>query len=204
MSQRALFNRPALTIATRAGCYGCCTLFDVADIARWIDDDSTALCPHCGVDAVLASDDRHPLLLEDLTVLNEQWFGLPQGLLPWSMAGPPPGALLVALRNHGLQLRSGQVEVEDLDVLGATCIRTAGSPRVAVVCCPGDSGQEWLVALFTQPDAEDAVGEHHVCEEVDQVATLVAGLLGGGSCVDSENLQLPGGRDPCGGGDRPR
>jgi len=35
------------------GCYYCCRVFDSAAILEWCDEETTALCPYCGVDSIL-------------------------------------------------------------------------------------------------------------------------------------------------------
>lgn len=45
------------------GCYSCCDTFLGCEIEVWIDDQrfgglgETALCPHCGIDAVVRIED---------------------------------------------------------------------------------------------------------------------------------------------------
>lgn len=58
-------NRSRLAESDRAGCFYCEVLFPPSEITEWIDgrqvetgnvnDGVTALCPRCGIDAVLPS-----------------------------------------------------------------------------------------------------------------------------------------------------
>jgi hypothetical protein len=65
-------HRKQLTHVGRAGCFYCLALFDTAEITDWIDDGQTALCPRCGIDAVLpATEDVTP---EFLKQMQEYWF----------------------------------------------------------------------------------------------------------------------------------
>ena len=52
-------NRAALSTASQAVCCYCLRAFHPVDILEWCDEDQagvgqTALCPHCGVDAIVA------------------------------------------------------------------------------------------------------------------------------------------------------
>ena len=57
------------------GCFYCCQTFQTNEIMDWIEDkdDSTALCPKCGIDSVLS--DEHPIKDYDfLKQMNSYWF----------------------------------------------------------------------------------------------------------------------------------
>jgi hypothetical protein len=66
-------NRQRLVQARRCGCFNCLSEFPASEIAGWIDGGVTALCPVCGVDAVLgfaaAIADR-----EILGEMHARWF----------------------------------------------------------------------------------------------------------------------------------
>jgi len=69
-------HRMLLEHASVCGCYHCCDTFDQSKIKEWIDRETTALCPMCGVDAVIPlsfseSCKRHELL----TKKYKKWFG---------------------------------------------------------------------------------------------------------------------------------
>ena len=72
-------NRSALEAAPSCGCFFCLKVFPPAEIAIWVDratepDGVTALCPYCGVDAVIpstASGKFGPGLLSDM---KNYWF----------------------------------------------------------------------------------------------------------------------------------
>lgn len=53
-------NRALITEAKSAYCTHCRMFLEPEDITEWIDDDSTAVCPECHVDAVLP--DMNPTL----------------------------------------------------------------------------------------------------------------------------------------------
>ena len=43
-------------------------------IDRWIDDESTAICPYCAVDAVMPQSDDYELDDALLLRMKEYWF----------------------------------------------------------------------------------------------------------------------------------
>ncbi|WP_221227107.1 hypothetical protein [Novosphingobium sediminicola] len=58
------------------GCFFCEKAFAVKDIAEWVDDESgTALCPRCGVDAVIGSASGFPVAdAKFIGAMRERWF----------------------------------------------------------------------------------------------------------------------------------
>ncbi|HEX5426628.1 MAG TPA: hypothetical protein VFW94_24115 [Candidatus Acidoferrales bacterium] len=46
-------HRKQLEHAAVCGCFYCLGRFGVGEIAEWIDGGTTALCPRCGIDAVI-------------------------------------------------------------------------------------------------------------------------------------------------------
>lgn len=74
-------HRAKVLASAGCGCFYCLTLFSPTEIREWIParggrrGESTAVCPHCGIDAVLPDtipgvDFGEPLLRE----MNEYWF----------------------------------------------------------------------------------------------------------------------------------
>ena len=64
---------------TVGSCFTCLASFPVAQVTTWTDDDTTAICPHCGIDSVIPSSDLSlvPRLTgwEILSSMKEHWFG---------------------------------------------------------------------------------------------------------------------------------
>jgi hypothetical protein len=77
-------HRDLLARSERAGCFYCRRTFDPREINEWIDgpqvasdetsDGVTALCPRCGIDAVLPSAMPVPLTDELLAQMHSRWF----------------------------------------------------------------------------------------------------------------------------------
>ena len=68
------YHREALRNANRCGCFYCKSIYDPKEIKVWIDGKQTALCPRCGIDAVIPENEEYPLTTAFLQKMNEYWF----------------------------------------------------------------------------------------------------------------------------------
>ena len=79
-------HRSALAEATICACFYCLSEYPVQQITEWTDNEETAICPCCGVDAVLGFNetvadqqllrDMHARWFEDRKELTrEEWDG---------------------------------------------------------------------------------------------------------------------------------
>jgi hypothetical protein len=76
--------RELIERSERAGCFYCEQFFSPNEITDWIDgeqiesgstrDGVTALCPRCGIDAVLPSEAPMPVTAEMLAQTRYHWF----------------------------------------------------------------------------------------------------------------------------------
>ena len=48
-------HRSELVESKHCGCFFCFRTFPVSEIRIWIDKNQTALCPRCGIDAVIGT-----------------------------------------------------------------------------------------------------------------------------------------------------
>lgn len=71
-------NRDRIASARQRGCYYCRATFAPQEIKEWVDDAQTALCPRCGIDAVLAGVTDSAVLQS----LNDRQFGKAVSLTP--------------------------------------------------------------------------------------------------------------------------
>ncbi|MBK8235849.1 MAG: cytoplasmic protein [Deltaproteobacteria bacterium] len=71
-------HRAELLASATCGCFYCCATFAPGEIDEWtdeVDDEGqTALCPRCGVDAVLGDRSGYPLSPEFLREMHRRWF----------------------------------------------------------------------------------------------------------------------------------
>ena len=68
-----MFNRRLIEHDKRCGCFHCLKVFDTKEL-EWVDFDLTALCPYCGIDAVIGESAGYPLTEEFLKKMRDYWF----------------------------------------------------------------------------------------------------------------------------------
>lgn len=72
-------NKLALEKDKICGCFYCETIFDPAEIEEWIigesrDSEGTAICPHCGLDAMIGESSASNVTKEFLHQMYLRWF----------------------------------------------------------------------------------------------------------------------------------
>ena len=76
--QRSTKHRREILDSRKCGCFHCCTTFKPSEIGRWTDVDKavgqTALCPKCGMDAVIGDKSGYPITVRFLTKMNKYWY----------------------------------------------------------------------------------------------------------------------------------
>jgi hypothetical protein len=72
--EHASRHRAELEASARCACFFCFRSFATADIKAWIDGDTTALCPGCGVDAVLGDAAEHSISDGFLRRMHQHYF----------------------------------------------------------------------------------------------------------------------------------
>jgi hypothetical protein len=69
----ASHHRAQVLRSSTCGCFHCLSTFSPMSITHWVDDGTTALCPVCGVNAVIGSDSGSLITRELLEELQHQW-----------------------------------------------------------------------------------------------------------------------------------
>jgi len=77
------WHEEAVRRSACCGCFHCLSIFAPAEIVEWTDEPPgsprgagrTAICPRCGVDAVLPASDEVEITAELLSAMNARWFG---------------------------------------------------------------------------------------------------------------------------------
>lgn len=70
----SVHNRQSLTTDQTCGCFFCLRIFDAKEI-DWPDDaDDTAMCPYCGIDAVIGERPGVPITPRFLKDMRAYWF----------------------------------------------------------------------------------------------------------------------------------
>ena len=72
--QDSIYHRQQLDTQPQCGCFYCLEIFASQEIEDWIDDGKTAICPHCGIDAVIAETSERQLTREFLQAMKQEWF----------------------------------------------------------------------------------------------------------------------------------
>ena len=67
-------HRVEIEASDCCGCFYCLSVFSPADITEWVDLDTTAVCPRCGIDSVIGSASGAPVNSAFLSKMNEHWF----------------------------------------------------------------------------------------------------------------------------------
>lgn len=74
--QHSSHHRQELPTSDSCGCFYCLSTFPPTAITVWIDEgDGTALCPHCGIDAVIGSASGYPMTPTFWQAMHAYWFG---------------------------------------------------------------------------------------------------------------------------------
>lgn len=72
--KHASHHRDELLASEVCGCFNCVEMFPPGEITDWTDDDTTAICPRCGIDAVFGDASGYQPTTELLDALNQRWF----------------------------------------------------------------------------------------------------------------------------------
>ncbi|WP_084005615.1 hypothetical protein [Magnetovibrio blakemorei] len=69
-------HRNSLEVSQKCGCFHCLKIFDPKEIVIWLNEGTgTAMCPYCGIDAILGDKDVGLLTPEFLQKMHDFWFG---------------------------------------------------------------------------------------------------------------------------------
>jgi hypothetical protein len=74
--KHSIRHRAEIEASDKCGCFCCSRIFNLADHphAEWADDNSTLLCPFCGIDSVIGSASGYPISVEFLDEMGRHWF----------------------------------------------------------------------------------------------------------------------------------
>lgn len=69
-------HREKLIGDQKCGCFYCGKIFAPSQIEEWIEDaqDDTALCPYCGIDAIIGESCGYSITQDFLKRMNAYWF----------------------------------------------------------------------------------------------------------------------------------
>jgi uncharacterized paraquat-inducible protein A len=73
--RHSIRQREEIVSSGRCGCFHCEAIVSSAEIRDWIDDGQTALCPRCGIDALIAEKSGFPVTNPAfLKAMQKHWF----------------------------------------------------------------------------------------------------------------------------------
>ena len=76
--KHSMRNRDELLLSERCGCFYCGAMFPPTEVKDWTDErediGQTALCPRCGIDAVIGSKSGYPITIDFLGLMRAHWF----------------------------------------------------------------------------------------------------------------------------------
>lgn len=67
-------NKDKLLKVENCGCCYCLKIFSPDLIREWCDDGNTAICPFCGIDAIIYENKYYPLSRKFLEKMKKYWF----------------------------------------------------------------------------------------------------------------------------------
>jgi len=74
----SMHNRDEILSGEQCGCFYCGAIFPPMEVRDWTDEredvGQTALCPRCGIDAVIGSNSSYPITTEFLETMKTHWF----------------------------------------------------------------------------------------------------------------------------------
>ena len=56
------------------GCFYCLKIFHPTEITEWWDNETTAVCPYCGVDSVIGESSGFMITIMFLKEMHDYWF----------------------------------------------------------------------------------------------------------------------------------
>lgn len=77
--RHSIRNQREILASSRCGCFYCLKTYSPKEIQSWVTefDIDTALCPHCGIDAVLGDASGLTITREFLHSMHLFWFREP-------------------------------------------------------------------------------------------------------------------------------
>lgn len=84
---RSSNHRAEVLASVKCGCFYCCANFRPDEILEWADEDNgregqTAICPRCGIDAVIGDKSAVDVSHDFLARMNEYWFDFRRRSIP--------------------------------------------------------------------------------------------------------------------------
>ena len=72
--QDSIYHAQQIRASKQCGCFYCLEIFPSSNIEDWTDNGTTAICPHCGIDSVIAETAERKIDKAFLQQMNKEWF----------------------------------------------------------------------------------------------------------------------------------
>lgn len=74
--EHSVNHRKEIAVSKVCGCFACTNIFPPSKIWEWIetDTDEFAMCPYCGIDAVIGDESGYTITRDFLSQMNRYWF----------------------------------------------------------------------------------------------------------------------------------
>lgn len=72
--RHSIRHRDEIMASAACGCFYCLAIYSPSEIAEWIDEHATAICPKCGIDSVIGEASGFPVTPEFLAGMKANWF----------------------------------------------------------------------------------------------------------------------------------
>jgi hypothetical protein len=73
--KHSIRHRQEVLQSDNCGCFYCQTVFEPANVMEWTDEEQTALCPNCEIDAIIGDKSGFNVTdSEFLIQMHQYWF----------------------------------------------------------------------------------------------------------------------------------
>ena len=158
LANKASFrNSGSVLGSSRCGCYFCRRIFSPDEITDFVDSASTAICPYCGIDAVIGDASGIPIREDVLEELYERWFGHDEEPRCVCVVSDDCLNLPSLLDNTGVEpIRQGQFDKEQPEELpNCYCFRGDGENNLHMASWFKSRGVPAIWYPLQIPDDDD-------------------------------------------------
>lgn len=71
--EHSAHNRSEIERSKQCGCFNCSRIFNASEVVDYIDNDETALCPHCSFNSVIGDASGIEITTKLLEKMNKYW-----------------------------------------------------------------------------------------------------------------------------------
>lgn len=72
--RHSIRHRVEIESSSLCGCFYCLAIMKPDSIVDWVDSESTAMCPKCGIDSIIGDASAYPITTAFLQQMRAHWF----------------------------------------------------------------------------------------------------------------------------------